>query len=203
MTISVVLPVKYEPYLPRLQKHIRDCLEFAEPYEILVQKELGLSTAVLYGVKNSNGESLVIMDADGSHNPKYIRKMVSKLNSYDIIVGSRYVNGGGTEDHFVRQLISLLFCKFARTVLGLKINDTMSGFIAFKKDVFKHLNLRPFGYKFALEMMLKSKGKFKVYEVPVFFERRKMGYSKTGIIEGIRTLVFIFKLWLWRLWHES
>lgn len=133
MTISVVLPVKYEPYLPRLQKHIRDCLEFAEPYEILVQKELGLSTAVLYGVKNSNGESLVIMDADGSHNPKYIRKMVSKLNSYDIIVGSRYVNGGGTEDHFVRQLISLLFCKFARTVLGLKINDTMSGFIAFKK----------------------------------------------------------------------
>ena len=72
----------------------------------------------------------------------------------------------------------------------------MSGFIVAKRVVFEQLNLKPLGYKFGLELITKSKGKFSVTEVPVFFEKRKMGLSKTGFGQGIKTFAFIIKLWL-------
>lgn len=193
--ISVIIPCKNEPYLQRLIGVINTYLSL--PHEIHVQREAGLSNAILCGVKRSTGDIVVILDADGSHNPKYIPNMIKMLNFYDIVIGSRYIKNGRTQDYFVRYLISRLFCKVAKALLNLDVNDNMSGFIVTKRNVFEQLKLKPFGYKFALEMMVKSKGKFKVGEFPVVFEKRKIGYSKTGLLQGIRTLAFIYKLWLW------
>jgi dolichol-phosphate mannosyltransferase len=189
VTISVVIPVKNEPYLPKLLSQLYG-------YEVLVQREPGLANAVLNGVKLSTGEAICILDADGSHNPCYIPKMLKHLTCADVVVGSRYVKGGGTEDYFARMLISRLFCKFARFVLRIHVNDCMSGFIVAKKEVFEQLNLKPLGYKFGLEIIVKSKGKFRVVEYPVFFEKRKMGLSKTGAGQLIKTFTFIMKLWM-------
>jgi hypothetical protein len=72
----------------------------------------------------------------------------------------------------------------------------MSGFIVARREVFEQLNLKPLGYKFGLEIISKSKGKFNVAEYPVFFEKRKMGVSKTGFGQGIKTFAFILKLWM-------
>mgnify|MGYP001407006754 CR=1 FL=1 len=189
MIASVILPVKNEPYLPVILKQL-------EGYEVLVQRELGLANAVLHGVKLAHGEAIVILDADGSHNPKYISEMLKYLSVFDVVVGSRYVNGGGTEDYFLRMLLSRLFCKLARFILRIHVNDCMSGFIVAKREVFEQLNLKPLGYKFGLEIIAKSKGKFRVAEFPVYFEKRKMGISKTGFGQGIKTFAFIMKLWM-------
>ena len=133
MIASVILPVKNEPYLPVMLKQL-------EGYEVLVQCELGLANAVLHGVKLAHGEAIVILDADGSHNPKYIPQMLEQLENYDIVVGSRYVRSGGTEDYFVRMLLSRLFCKVARFILRIDVNDCMSGFIVAKRVVFESFN---------------------------------------------------------------
>jgi dolichol-phosphate mannosyltransferase len=191
-TVSVVIPAKNEPYLPELISQFKIPLK----YEVIVRSDLGLANAVLRGVKVSTGDAIVVLDADGSHNPKYIVPMLSLLDKYDIVIGSRYIRGGGTSDYFLRMLLSRLFNKLARFMLGIRINDNMSGFIVAKREVFEKLSLKPFGYKFGLEMIVKSKGKFTVTEYPVQFEKRKMGYSKTGFGQGIKTMTFILKLFI-------
>jgi len=190
--ISVIIPVKNEPYLNFLLSDIS--LSLKGPYETKIQTEQGLGNAVLCGVRSSVGDVIAVLDADGSHNPVYLPSMVKLLSEYDIVIGSRYVHGGSTEDYTLRMLISRLYCKVAKFLFNLKVNDPMSGFIVAKKSVFNSLTLNPVGYKFGLEILVKSKGKFKVLEYPVNFEKRKMGLSKTGVGQGFKTLAFILKL---------
>jgi dolichol-phosphate mannosyltransferase len=187
MIASIIIPVKNEPYLSTLLSQL-------EGYEVLVQREPGLANAVLCGVKRSHEEAIITMDADGSHNPKYIPEMLKYLSVFDVVVGSRYVKGGRTQDYFVRMILSRLFCKLARFILQINVNDCMSGFIVAKREVFEQLNLKPLGYKFGTEILFKSRGKFRVAEYPVVFEKRKMGLSKTGFGQAIKTLTFIIKL---------
>jgi dolichol-phosphate mannosyltransferase len=187
MIASVIIPVKNEPYLSTLLSQL-------EGYEVLVQREPGLANAVLCGVKRSHGEAIATMDADGSHNPKYIPEMLKYLSVFDVVVGSRYIKGGSTQDYFVRMLLSRLFCKLARFILQINVNDCMSGFIVAKREVFEQLNIKPLGYKFGTAIIYKSKHKFRVAEYPVIFEKRKMGLSKTGFGQAIKTLTFIIKL---------
>jgi hypothetical protein len=111
-----------------------------------------------------------------------------------LLVGSRYIKGGSTQDYFVRMLLSRLFCKLARFILQINVNDCMSGFIVAKREVFEQLNIKPLGYKFGTAIIYKSKHKFRVAEYPVIFEKRKMGLSKTGFGQAIKTLTFIIKL---------
>ncbi len=178
--------------MSQLLSEIRSII--SEPYEIKVQTESGLGHAVLQGVKKATGDVIVVLDADGSHNPKYLPRMTALLCKYDIVLGSRYVIGGGSEDYAVRLLLSRLFCELSKLLFNLKVNDNMSGYIVAKKTVFDELTLKPVGYKFGLELLVKGKGKFSVFEYPVNFEKRKMGYSKTGFLQGIRTLASIFRL---------
>ena len=190
--ISVIIPCKNEPYLPTLLHDLS--LSLTLPYETRIQTEQGLGNAVLCGVRSSVGDAVAILDADGSHNPKYLSNMVKLLEDYDIVIGSRYVRGGATEDYFVRMLLSRLYCKVAKFLFNLKVNDNMSGFVVARRGVFNSLTLKPVGYKFGLEMLVKSRGKFRVCEYPVCFEKRKMGLSKTGFGQALRTFAFILQL---------
>jgi dolichol-phosphate mannosyltransferase len=190
--ISVIIPCKNEPYLPTLLHDLS--LSLTLPYETRIQTEQGLGNAVLCGVRSSVGDAVAILDADGSHHPKYISNMVKLLEKYDIVIGSRYVRGGATEDYFLRMLLSRLYCKVAKFLFNLKVNDNMSGFVVAKREVFNALTLKPVGYKFGLEMLIKSRGKFRVCEYPVRFEKRKMGLSKTGFGQALKTFAFILQL---------
>lgn len=147
-------------------------------------------------VRASVGDVICVLDADGSHNPSYLPAMVRRLSEVDIVVGSRYVRGGGTQDYLIRMLLSRLFCKVARALLRVKVNDNMSGFMVAKREVFEQLHFQPFGYKFVLELLVKSNHKFTIVEHPVVFEKRKMGVSKTGFGQGVKTFMFILKLWI-------
>ena len=199
--ISVIIPCKNEPYLNQLINEINNYLTY--PHEILVQTEPGLTPAVLCGVKKSKGNIVVVMDADGSHNPQSLNKMVDLARTYPVVVGSRYVRGGASKDSLVRQVLSRLFCKVARAGLRLEIKDPMSGFVAVERRVFDKVRLKSSGYKFALELIVKSNERFKIFEYPIIFERRKMGASKTGVKEGIETIFLVLMLCFRKISHEN
>lgn len=190
--ITVILPVKPpEPFLETLKEEIHKEL-WDVPHEILIQTEEGLSYAVRKGIEKARGEIIVVMDADGSHSPKYIRPMVELVqNGYDLVLGSRYVKGGKSYLGFFRRLISRVYCKIASLMLHLDIKDPMSGFIVVKRELMEKLELADLSFKFGLELICKAK---KVYEYPIFFEKRKKGRSKANFKQGLETLKLIWNL---------
>jgi dolichol-phosphate mannosyltransferase len=192
--ISIILPVKEEPYLPTLLTKIEQYV--SEPHEVLVQTEKGLGYAVKCGIERSKGDVIAIFDSDGSHNPKYITAMHELLqhSNYDIVIGSRYIKDGKTQDTFIRKVISRIYCVFAQELFMLYIKDNMSGFIVAKKEVFLKYPITNKGYKFGLELLGQSYGVFKAIEYPIVFEQRKLGKSKANYKEAFNTLWFMIKL---------
>jgi|WetSurMetagenome_2_1015567.scaffolds.fasta_scaffold107366_3 dolichol-phosphate mannosyltransferase len=201
--IGIVIPVKNEPYLPQLLKKIEAEVTF--DHKVYVQTEKGLSNAVLLGFRKAlrdQCEAVIVMDGDGSHNPKYLLPLLSTLQLCDIAVGSRYINWKvNSKDSKVKIGISWISNGFFSGVLGIHMADCMSGFVAIKRSVLLELlpKLHPIGIKFMLEILIHSKGKFTVGEYPITFEQRKAGYSKNGFTQAIRTYVFTIKLSLQRM----
>jgi dolichol-phosphate mannosyltransferase len=157
----------------------------------------GLSSAILNGIQQAKGETILVMDSDFSHPPQIIPKMIDALKKShsDIIVASRYVSGGGIGDWSLkRKLLSKLGNKIAKKFLGIKINDPMSGFFAFKRNIIGELKFDVMGYKMLMEILVKTKG-VKVKEIPYIFSDRKEGSSKLDHHVIIDYLKSVWKLY--------
>jgi dolichol-phosphate mannosyltransferase len=140
----------------------------------------GLSSAVIDGIGLAHGKFILVMDSDFSHPPQMISTMYDELvnNGLDIVVGSRYVEGGKYEEWpLTRKLISKVGNSLAGLWLGLDVKDSMTGLFALKKDLIKNLSFEAIGYKILLEILVKTKGA-KVKEVPFVCVNRKEGSSK-------------------------
>jgi len=140
----------------------------------------GLSSAVIDGINLAHGKFVLVMDSDFSHPPQIISTMYDELvnNGLDIVVGSRYVEGGKyVEWPLTRKLISKVGNGLAGLWLGLDVKDSMTGLFALKKDLIKNLSFEAIGYKILLEILVKTKGA-KVKEVPFVCVNRKEGSSK-------------------------
>jgi len=142
----------------------------------------GLVSAIMDGIKSSKGQYIVVMDADLSHSPEVIPKMVHELSSpdIDIVVASRYVRGGSIIGWpFKRRLISKGAVKIAKYSLRLnkQITDPMSGFFALKRHIIDNVKIDSAGYKILLEILVKSSNA-NVKEIPYTFTNRKAGKSK-------------------------
>jgi dolichol-phosphate mannosyltransferase len=157
----------------------------------------GLSSAILNGIQNAKGETIVVMDSDFSHPPQIIPKMIEAFRQHhcDLVVASRYISGGNIEGWTIkRKLMSKIATLIAKKGLGVKTKDPMSGFFAFKKNIINELNFDALGYKILLEMLVKTKG-VKVKEIPYTFKDRKFGSSKLDNIIIIDYLKSVFKLY--------
>ena len=158
----------------------------------------GLSSAILNGIQNAKGETIVVMDSDFSHPPQIIPKMIEAFKQYqcDLVVASRYITEGKIEGWTVkRKLMSKIAIMIAKKGLGVKIKDPMSGFFAFKKNIIKELNFDVLGYKFLLEILVKTKG-INIKEIPYTFENRKFGSSKLDssiIIDYFKSVLKLYK----------
>lgn len=138
---------------------------------------------------NDGYENIVMMDADFSHDPKEISRMLSKLENADVVNGSRYVAGGGVENwKWHRRFLSRFANFYTKKILGAKINDMTTGFVCLKKDVLKKLDLNKVhseGYAFLVELKYKLlQAGVKFYEHPIIYTERREGQSKmsTGVI---------------------
>lgn len=158
----------------------------------------GLSSAILNGIQNAKGETIVVMDSDFSHPPQIIPKMIEAFKQYqcDLVVASRYITGGSIQGWTTkRKLMSKIATIIAKKGLGVKTNDPMSGFFAFKKNIIKELNFDALGYKFLLEVLVKTKG-VNIKEIPYTFENRKFGSSKLDssiIIDYFKSVWKLYK----------
>ena len=171
------------------------------PVKALVrQDERGLATAVIHGIEHSEGNTIVVMDADLQHPPEVIPALLSKTeNSADIVIASRYVEGGGMKGWgLVRRIISKGAIMLAHLFLPAtrKVKDPMSGFFAFKRQALGKSRFKPTGYKILLEILIE--GKFQnAAEVPFTFESRSLGESKLNALQQIEYLKHLFSL-MWR-----
>jgi dolichol-phosphate mannosyltransferase len=123
------------------------------------------------------------MDADFSHDPAYLPRLLDAAKRADLVIGSRYVPGGGvTEWGPVRRLISRGGSAYARLVLGVGIRDLTGGFKCFRRAVLEAIDLGSVhsrGYAFQVETTYRAiKAGFRVVEVPITFRERRIGASK-------------------------
>tara|TARA_B100001250_G_C19499694_1_gene656810 strand:- start:41 stop:760 length:720 start_codon:yes stop_codon:yes gene_type:complete len=173
-------------------------------YLINRKKKLGLGSAYCLGFKwaiENNFDFIVQMDADLSHNPNDITRLLDKINNNDLVIGSRYKTGVNVVNWPLRRLVlSYLANIYARVITGLKVYDLTSGFKCIKTDVLKNINIdkiKSEGYSFQIEVnCLCYNQNYKISEVPIIFYDRTIGQSKMSkkiIFEAI-IRVPIFRL---------
>jgi len=174
--------------------------------------KLGLGTAYIAGFKRALAEGVDLictMDADFSHNPRYVPAMVDKIGQgYDLVIGSRYVRGGGTSGcTLARKFLSWGANAFARTMLGLRAHDTTAGFRCYRREVLNKIALdeiKASGYSFLIEMLYRVQRRgWRVGEVPIVFENRRLGASKVSKGEIVRALRTVLRLAWARLAGKS
>lgn len=159
--------------------------------------KLGLSSAILAGVKSACGDIVVVMDSDMSHPPQTIPKMLEEIDrsKCDIVVASRYVKGGGVSGWpFKRKMISKGATKIAQYSLGITVKDPMSGFFAFRRHVIEGIDFDAIGYKMLLEILVKAKD-VKVKEIPYTFTNRRLGASKLDTATMIDYIRAVWRLY--------
>ena len=168
-------------------------------------KKSGLGTAYIFGFKwalEKKYDNIIQMDADLSHNPKDLPRMVNNLQKYDLVIGSRYINGISVVNWPLRRLIlSYGANAYSRVITGMPIMDGTGGFKAWKSSVLSSIDLdsvKSQGYSFQIEMNFRAwVKKFNIKEIPIIFSDRTIGQSKMS-----KTIVYeaIFMVWRLRIW---
>lgn len=146
----------------------------------------GLGPAYIAGFREAlaHGAELILeMDADFSHDPAYLPRLLEAAQRADLVIGSRYVEGGGVSDwSALRRGISRGGSTYARLVLGVAVRDLTGGFKCFRREVLETIDLDAVdarGYAFQIEVTYRAlKAGFKVVEVPIVFRDRQVGSSK-------------------------
>jgi len=170
--------------------------------------KLGLGTAYVEGFQwaLARGYEYVFeMDADGSHDPKYLPQMLALAeDGADVVVGSRNVPGGGTVNWGIgRKIISRGGSFYARTILGIDVRDVTAGFICWRRRALEALDLATLGsngYMFQIETKYRAlQAGMKIVETPIIFVDRRVGQSKMS-----RAIVgeALLKVWGLRLRHR-
>ncbi|MCP4504208.1 MAG: polyprenol monophosphomannose synthase [Deltaproteobacteria bacterium] len=148
----------------------------------------GLGKAYIAGFKWALERSyrfIFEMDADFSHQPRYIPQFLRAIEDYDLVLGSRYVEGGGTENwNALRKLISKGGSLYARSILQVPFKDLTGGFKCFRREVLEAIDLDAIectGYAFQIELTFRAHQLgFRVKEIPIIFYERIAGHSKMG-----------------------
>ena len=158
----------------------------------------GLGSAILKGIQQAKGDTIVVMDSDFSHPPQIIPKLIESIKKYqyDIVVASRYIKGGEIKGWSLkRKIISKFATIIAKKGLGIDTKDPMSGFFAFKRNIIKGLNLDAIGYKILLEILVKTKN-VSIKEIPYTFQDRELGSSKLS-----SKIIFDYCRSVWKLYR--
>lgn len=178
---------------------VRSLAKGGYPVRMIVrEKERGLATAVVAGMKQATGDVIVVLDADLQHPPEVIPSLVRAVaGGAGIAVASRYVAGGGCRGwSLTRRIMSKGAIKIAHALLPStrNVSDPVSGFFALSRHIVNPDRLRPTGYKILLEILVEAAQGTWVTEVPYVFEVRSRGESKLDIRQQVEYLRHIFDL---------
>jgi dolichol-phosphate mannosyltransferase len=216
--LSVVLPAYQEEenlrlLLPRVKKELKDMkiphevividahkplddtMRICQQYEVrCLSREIGNSygDAVRTGIEEARGEVIIFMDADGSHSPEWISKLYNERRKADVIIASRYVEFGHTENSKVLIAMSRLLNLSYSVLLGIKCNDVSNSYRLYRSDQLKKLTLNCNNFDIVEEILLKLCRNFKplvILEIPFTFKQRLFGKSKRNLLLFIFTYI--------------
>ncbi|MFL5862830.1 MAG: polyprenol monophosphomannose synthase [Solirubrobacteraceae bacterium] len=162
-------------------------------------RKSGLGQAYQAGFARAlaGGAHMVIeMDADFSHNPAYLPRLLAAAESADLVLGSRYVPGGGVRDWgLLRRLVSRGGGLYARRILGVDVRDLTGGFKCIRREVLEAIDLpsvRAQGYGFQIEVTYRAiLAGFRVREVPIVFADRAVGSSKMSTRIALEAMLLV------------
>lgn len=172
--------------------------------------KLGLGTAYIQGFTwalEHGANNIIQMDADFSHSPSYIPQFLELIKNYDVVVGSRYVAGGQLDERWGwgRWFLSWWANSvWIRVILGLRTKDATAGFKCWRRSALERIGLeriRSNGYVFQVEMCyLSEKLGFRIKEIPIYFEDRRIGQSKMSVPIKLEAALRVFEIrWRYRV----
>ena len=190
-------PDKTWEVLKKLEKEVKNL-------KVIVRKnKSGLDTAHKLAfdyAKNHNYKKFISMDADLSHDPNEIPKMIDILEIFSFVIGSRYIKGAKCEMSGYRLALSIIGNKFIKKVLKINCNEFTTSYRGFNLSKLGDFNLNIInskGYSFFMETIYRlCKHQVNIIEIPIHFKNRLHGYSKIPSIEIFRTLKNLFSLYL-------
>jgi dolichol-phosphate mannosyltransferase len=159
----------------------------------------GLGHAYLAGFARAladGAEFVIEMDADFSHDPRYLPHLIAAARDADLVLGSRYVEGGGVKDWgLIRRLISRGGGIYARWILGVQVHDLTGGFKCIRRRVLETIDLnsvRAEGYVFQIEVTYRALlAGFTVREIPIVFTDRTVGTSKMSSRIALEAMLLV------------
>lgn len=214
-TVSVVIPtinecLNIKEVLPKLPSFIDEVVivdgcstdgtieeikKYRKDAKVFIETEKGKGAALRRGFKEASGDLVIMMDADGSHDPNEIPMLVDPvLNGYDVTKASRILPGGGSDDFTpFRRFGNKMFVTMVNTLYGSEFTDLCYGYRAFKKDALDKLQIKTSGFEVETEQsILMIKAGLKIKEIPSFEIKRKFGNSRLNSFrDGWRILRII------------
>lgn len=148
--------------------------------------------AMRTGLAAARGRWIIWMDADGSHTPEFIPELLKKKDSSDIIIASRYVEGGYSENSKMLKMMSRLLNLTYAVILNLPCNDVSNGFKVYRSEYIRNLSLRSDNFDIIEEVLFKAKKahpEIRFAEVPFSFKKRMFGETKRNLLAFICTYV--------------
>ncbi len=163
--------------------------------------KLGLGTAYIAGFKYAvahNYDAAFEMDADFSHDPRYLPDFLKAIEDADLVIGSRYIPGGDTPNwSFMRRTISGCGNIFARFMLGIPVHDCTAGFRCYRREVLESIDLDSIqsqGYAFQVELAYRvMRQGFKIVETPIIFMDRRVGKSKMSRAIVLEAFTYVLR----------
>lgn len=176
--------------------------EFLGRLHVIVRRERNRATAAFTGYRyclSAHCDAVLEMDGDLSHNPKFIPQFLAFVRHYDVVIGSRYVEGGGVVGWpLSRKIISACSNTIYRFILGTKIHDLSGGYKCYRREVMEALNFDEFysrGYSIGVETLFRCYKKgFSFLEIPIVFQNREKGKSKFRWKEAGDALTVVTRL---------
>lgn len=189
---------------------LADDLAKANPGRLFVlhrTQKAGLGPAYIAGFKEAlklGADTIIQMDADFSHQPKYVLELLKAIETSDLVIASRFAKGGSVDENwsYYRKLLSWFANRvYTPLILGIQVYDATAGFRIWRRQTLIGLDLdriRSNGYVFQVEMAyVASRLGFRVSEIPIYFPDRKLGQSKMDIRIQIEAAIRVWQV-MWR-----
>lgn len=160
-----------------------------------VNREIGnnYGDAVRTGIKTAKGKYILFMDADGSHSPEFINTLYSNREDYDVVIASRYVDGGGSDNKKVLIFMSWLVNFTYSSIFKLDCKDVSNSFKLYRADLLKTINLKCNNFDIVEEILIKLKKNdknLKIKEIAYTFKERLFGHTKRNLFVFVFSYVF-------------
>jgi dolichol-phosphate mannosyltransferase len=162
--------------------------EFSKDHRvhIIIRKSnRGLAPSICDGIRASHGQFIAVMDTDFNHDPKVLPDMLLRMNTADIVVGSRYIQGGGM-DNKIRYVFSLVYNICTNTILHLPVTDCLSGYFVARSSILQSFPLERimtgYGEYFMRLLRYAVKKGCHIEEEPVYYRNRTYGVSKSKFV---------------------